>query len=85
VRTIGTQSNRDGIGAKVLVEAKGVKQTRWVKTSVSFLSSSELPVTFGLGQATTADRVTVTWPSGRVTTLNGVKADQVVTCREDAK
>lgn len=84
VVTIGSKSNRDGIGAKVVVEAKEVKQTRWVKTSVSFLSSSELPVTFGLGQATAADRMTVTWPSGKVTIMNAVKADQVVTCREDA-
>jgi enediyne biosynthesis protein E4 len=82
IRTVGSNSNRNGIGAKVVAEAKGVKQTRWVKSAASFLSSSELTVTFGLGQISAADKVTITWPSGKVDTHTAVKSDQVVVARE---
>jgi hypothetical protein len=60
----GTQSNRDGIGAKVVVTAGDVTQTRQLFPAKGYLSSVELPLTFGLGKAEKADRVAVTWPSG---------------------
>jgi enediyne biosynthesis protein E4 len=52
VKTVGTRSNRDGIGAKVTVTTnKGTRLFAMVKTGSSYLSQSELPLTFGLGQA----------------------------------
>ena len=51
VKLVGTKSNRDGIGARVtLVTSAGVRMTRMVKSGSSYLSQSELPVTFGLGK-----------------------------------
>jgi hypothetical protein len=64
-RLIGTHSNRDGIGAQVKILAGGVEQTRLVRTGSSYLSQSELPVTFGLGKRDKVDRVVIYWPSGR--------------------
>lgn len=63
-RLIGTKSNRDAIGAKVHVNSGGVTQTRLVKGGSSYLSQSELPVTFGVGERDVIDRVLIEWPSG---------------------
>ena len=84
VRTVGTVSNRDGIGARVEVATGG--DTRWqiVKTGSSYLSQSELPLTFGLGSATRVDTIRVAWPSGTVDTIDAVDANQMVTIREGA-
>lgn len=65
VRLQGTKSNRDGIGAVVKLFMPGGVETRMVKTGSSYLSQSELPVTFGLGKRDTADRLVIEWPSGR--------------------
>ena len=62
----GTESNRDAIGASVRIFHDGVVQTRVVKSGSSYLSQSELPVTFGVGSRDRVDRVAVTWPNGRV-------------------
>ncbi len=43
----------------------------------SYLSSVELPLTFGLGKADKVDELIITWPSGKVTTLKDLKANQV--------
>jgi hypothetical protein len=83
VRMRGKTSNRDGIGAKVLLAAGGREQRKQVFPSKSYLSCVELPLTFGLGKATEVDRVTVTWPSGKSTTKSGIKADQFVVIDEE--
>ncbi len=83
VRTIGTTSNRDGIGAKVTVTvSKGVVRRATVKTGSSYLSQSELPLTFGLGAATGVASIEVTWPSGRVDKVPATAADQMLTIQE---
>ena len=84
IRTVGTASNRDGVGARIDVTAGG--RTRWqrVRTGSSYLSQSELAVTFGLGARTRADAVEVTWPSGRVDRLGAVPADRTITVEEGA-
>ena len=50
----------------------------------SYLSSVELPLTFGLGKAEKVDEITITWPSGKVTELKDLKPDRVYTIDEDA-
>lgn len=65
-KLVGTQSNRDGIGAVVKVFVNGQRQTRMVKSGSSYLSQSELPVTFGVGRQEEIERVLVEWPSGRM-------------------
>ncbi len=62
---IGTKSNRDAIGAVVKVFGGGLSQSRVVRGGSSYLSQSELPVTFGVGKSEKIERVTVDWPSGR--------------------
>jgi enediyne biosynthesis protein E4 len=82
VRTVGTSSNRDGIGAKVSVTpAGGARQWRTVKSGSSYCSQSEFPVTFGLGPATGAVKVEVRWPGGAVDTVEA-RADERLTIRE---
>jgi hypothetical protein len=64
-RLVGTKSNRDAIGAMVHLFANGQQQTRMVRSGSSYLSQSELPVTFGVGRAEQIGRVVIDWPSGR--------------------
>jgi enediyne biosynthesis protein E4 len=63
-RLTGTKSNRDAIGAVVRIETGGTSQVRMVKSGSSYLSQSELPVTFGVGRRDQVDRVVISWPSG---------------------
>jgi hypothetical protein len=70
----GTKSNRDGIGAMVRVTTPEGTQSRMVKTGSSYLSQSELTVTFGLGRRDKADRIAVEWPSGQVQEFKDLKA-----------
>jgi hypothetical protein len=58
----GRRSNRSAIGARVVLEAGGVVQRRQVAAARGYLSQSELPLTFGLGQTTKVDKVTIYWP-----------------------
>ena len=64
LRFTGTKSNRDGIGTVVRLYTPDGAQMRTVKTGSSYLSQSELPLTFGLSQLDTAERIVVEWPSG---------------------
>jgi hypothetical protein len=83
VTTIGTSSNRDGIGARVrLTLDTGARPWSTVKTGSSYLSQSELPLTFGLGSAKRIAGIEVTWPTGKVETLPGVAVNQSVTVQE---
>ena len=83
VITIGSASNRNGIGAKVrLTLDNGKTQWSMVKTGSSYLSQSELPLTFGLGESTTIKSVEVTWPNGRLEKLPGGAANRAITVHE---
>ncbi|HKT46907.1 MAG TPA: CRTAC1 family protein, partial [Candidatus Acidoferrales bacterium] len=70
----GTKSNRDAIGAAVRVFVGGELQSRMVHSGGSYLSQSELPVTFGLGAHNSIDRVVVDWPSGRTEEFKNLAA-----------
>ena len=83
LKLVGTRSNRDGIGTAVTVVTDALTQTRYCHTDGSYLSSSDVRVHIGLGRSATASRITLHWPSGIVQTLQGVRADQQVTIRED--
>jgi hypothetical protein len=85
VKTIGTRSNRDGIGAKVTVKtANGIRLFAMVKTGSSYLSQSELQLTFGLGKPEASKMVSVeiVWPSGHKDSISSVKANQFITVQE---
>ncbi len=82
-RTIGTVSNRDGIGAKItLYLAGGVRQWQVVHSGSSYCSQSELPLTFGLGRADKIERVEVVWPSGKVDKFASLAANQLYVLKE---
>ena len=81
-RLIGTRSNRDAIGATIRVTAGGVTQTRMVKSGSSYLSQSELPVTFGVGRRDRIERVVIMWPSGRTEDFTNVAAGKQYECVE---
>jgi enediyne biosynthesis protein E4 len=83
VATVGTSSNRDGIGARVRVTLEnGSKPWLLVKTGSSYLSQNELPLTFGLGSTKKVTSIEVTWPTGRVEALPGVAGNQTITILE---
>lgn len=79
---VGTKSNRDAIGAVVRIYHAGLAQSRLVKTGSSYLSQSELPVTFGLGQLGAIERVVIEWPSGRDEEYKNVSAGRAYECVE---
>jgi hypothetical protein len=78
VRPVGSKSNRDGIGARVLVG----DQVRTMTTAIGYASSSHAGLHFGLGAMTEVPRIEVQWPSGAKQVLEHVKADQVVVVKE---
>jgi hypothetical protein len=85
VKTVGTRSNRDGIGAKVTVTtANGTHLFGMVKTGSSYLSQSELPLTFGLGKPDAGKTVSleIVWPSSHKDSVSNVKANQFITVQE---
>jgi hypothetical protein len=83
VRTNGTTSNRDGIGARVTVTLDNGKRL-WsvVKTGSSYCSQSELPLTFGLGKSGRVTAVEVTWPNGRSETVRDIGANRTISLIE---
>ncbi len=82
IKLEGTASNRSAIGATVVVTSGGVRQARAVLSQSSYYSHDDLRLHFGLGGQSKADRVEVTWPSGRIESLNDVQGRRVVTIKE---
>ncbi len=78
VQLEGTKSNRDGVGARVVLMADGRRQVREVRAGASYLSQSQLWPHFGLGDASQVDSLWVYWPSGVVHREGPVAANQVV-------
>jgi len=82
VRVKCTKSNRTGFGAKIEVNANGILRKEEIGGQTSYLSQNFQEGHFGLNQAKEALRVTVTFPSGVVHTIEHVKANQIVTVTE---
>ncbi len=84
IKLIGKESNRSAIGARVKIEAGGIKQIRGVEGGAN-TSQNSLPVEFGLGQAHQVDKIAIRWPSGlEESTVRSVAADQIITITEGA-
>ncbi len=81
IRTEGVKSNRAGFGAKVIATAGGMQQPFEVRTSGSFLSSSDVRVHIGLADSKEAD-IEIRWPSGQVDRYNKAAANQFYLARE---
>lgn len=82
IKLVGTKSNRDGLDSVVRVKSGGVTQDKMLSSGSSYLSSSELVLTFGLGQNSVADSVEIRWPSGQIDHLTNVSGGQTITVKE---
>jgi hypothetical protein len=78
VHVEGRQSNRDGIGARLVAIADTLRIERRIRSGASFLASLEKTATFGLGAAAQMDSLLVYWPSGRIDRFAEIKADREV-------
>ncbi|HYL16783.1 MAG TPA: CRTAC1 family protein [Terriglobales bacterium] len=84
VKTVGTRSNRTGIGARVRVVCGKHSQIDEVRSGGSYVSQGDLRLHFGMGSAGKADRVEVRWPSGQVDVLKDIETNQLIWVREGA-
>ena len=82
IKLVGTKSNRDGLGATVRVTNGSETQMKMLTSGGSYLSSSELILSFGLGDHAKAGAIEITWPSGQKDQLKDVPADQIITVKE---
>jgi hypothetical protein len=82
LRLTGKKSNRDAIGAWVRIFHGGSAQSRMVHSGSSYLSQSELPLTFGVGRRDRIERMVITWPSGRTDEFKNVLTGRAYDCVE---
>jgi len=82
LRLAGTRSNRNGYGARVIVESAAGKQLREARSGSSYCSASDQRLHFGLGSEERARRIEIRWPSGAVDVLKDVPGGRVLTVTE---
>jgi hypothetical protein len=82
IRLVGTKSNRDAVGARVRIFHGETSQSRLVKGGSSYLSQSELPLTFGLGKRDKIDRLVIDWPNGGMEEYKNLAAGHAYQCVE---
>jgi hypothetical protein len=82
IKTVGVNSNRDGIGARVKVVSGDLTQIDEVRSGGSYLSQNDLRLHFGLEKRTTVDLIEVRWPSGVIDRITGLSANRILTIKE---
>ena len=82
IKTVGTKSNRDGIGARITVKAGTRILVDEVRSGSSYDSNNDMRVHFGLGTTTKIDWVQIRWPSGRVERFDGLAVDKIHQLKE---
>jgi hypothetical protein len=82
IKTVGTKSNRDGLGAVVTIQSASGTQSQMVRSGSSYCSQSQLALTFGLKQDRQIKSIEVRWPSGIVQKLGPQSADRIITITE---
>ncbi len=85
IKTVGRRSNRDGIGAGLILESASAIQYNHVTTSVGYGSSSDPRVHFGLGKDTVVNRLLIEWPSGVRQELRNIKPDRILRVLEPSR
>lgn len=85
LKLIGTKSNRDAVGATIVVTTENKTQTDQITGGASYLSASDLRVHFGLGSSESIKTLKIRWPSGAEEVFQDVKANRLLTIREGAK
>ena len=82
IKTIGTESNPNGIGARVKVVAGNLVQVDEVRSGYSYLSANDLRVHFGLAHHQRVDLIEIRWPSGLLQTLQNIPVNRFLTVEE---
>ena len=82
VRTVGTASNRDGLGARVIVRAQERSWVREMKRTQGLYSSHDPRLHFGLGDVRAVETIEVHWPSGRLSVISDPELDRYLTLTE---
>src|SRR5437870_817768 len=82
IRTVGTKSNRDGIGARIAVKAGARTLVDEVRSGSSYISNNDMRVHFGLGPATKIELLEIRWPSGLVERFDNLTVDAIHTLKE---
>jgi hypothetical protein len=82
IRTVGTKSNRDGIGARIRVKTPSRILVDEVRSGSSYDSNSDMRVHFGLGAATKIEWVEIRWPSGLEERFANIAPDRIQTLKE---
>jgi enediyne biosynthesis protein E4 len=82
IKLTGVKSNRDGIGATIRLTSSGETQTQMLRSGSSYLSASELVLTFGLAQHEKADSIEIRWPSGQIDHLSNIAPGATITVTE---
>ena len=82
INLVGTDSNRDAIGTKVILTANGKSQLREQTGQMRRIAQDMKRLHFGLGSATSVSSIVVYWPNGQTTTISNITADQIITISE---
>ncbi|PYV87141.1 MAG: hypothetical protein DMG05_18215 [Acidobacteria bacterium] len=75
-KLVGTRSNRDAIGSRITISAAGLTQTDEVRSADSYVSSSDVRVHFGVGDAPVIEQVQIRWPDGSVEQRTGLQINR---------
>ena len=79
IKLVGSQRNRDGIGAKVTVSTADMTQIREVKSGSSYASGSDTRLLFGLGENQRVEKIAIVWQGGTTQVLKDVSINQILT------
>ena len=82
VRVVGVESNRDGVGARIELNAGGLRQIREIKSGSGLYSQNDLHASFGLGKHESIEQLVVRWPSGTVDRMSQLAVNQRVVIEE---
>jgi hypothetical protein len=82
INLVGKTSNRDGIGARIVVTSGGLKQYSQKKSTTGYLSQNDPRIHFGLAKNEKIDRIEIKWPSGKLQVIQNVNANQIMVVRE---
>jgi len=82
IHLVGTESNRDGIGAIVTVDAGGKKQVALRRSTTGYLSQNDPRLHFGLADSKLVESIEVKWPSGIIQLKEKIQVNQIITIRE---
>jgi hypothetical protein len=80
---VGTESNRDAIGALIKISANGKKQVGMRRSTTGYLSQNDHRVHFGIADAELIESVEIKWPSGKIQKVENLKANQIITIKEE--